>query len=187
MADFDANAGATRAAQDLQLAGAGAFGGSGAAITKSLTEGELSRARNTQLSSLLSNMFTTSAGLSSEDANRRQTASFENARLAAENDDRRLRAAQGLADLSTSMDANTRANIASQAGIGATLRGIDDARAKAPIDLLTAQLGLFGNLPLDLFRGETTTGSSDSKTKGSKTGLTLDAAASWDGSQWVAG
>jgi hypothetical protein len=70
------------------------------------------------------------------------------------------------------MDANTRANATSQAAIGATLRGIDDARAKAPIDMRTAQLGLFGNLPVELFKGETSTNSSQStgtsKTNGFK-------------------
>jgi hypothetical protein len=186
MADFDANAGATRAAQDLELAGAGAFGGSGAAITKSLTEGELSRARNTQLSKLLSDMFTTSAGLSGEDANRRQSASFENARLSAENDDRRMRAAQGLTDLSSAWDANMRANIASQADVGGTLRGISDARAKAPASLLTAQLGLFGDLPVELFRGETSAGNTQSTGTSTKTGFSVDAAGTWNGSGFSA-
>lgn len=95
MADFDADAGRTRAAQELQLAGAGAFGGSGAALTKSLTEAELARSRSTQMAGLLSNMFTASAGLAADDANRRQSASFENARLQSDAEDRRMRAAQG--------------------------------------------------------------------------------------------
>lgn len=175
MADFDASAGATRAAQDLELVGAGAFGGSGAAITKSLTEGELSRARNTQISKLLSDMFTSSAGLASEDAARRQSASFENARLQAENDDRRMRAAQGLADLSAAWDANMRANIATQADVGGKLREIADARAKAPASLLTAELGLFGQLPVELFRGETSNGTTRSIGSSRSTGLNFEA------------
>ncbi|MFN9926772.1 MAG: hypothetical protein ACK53I_07520, partial [Phenylobacterium sp.] len=40
-ADLDAHAGRTRARQELELAGAGAFGGSGAALTRSFTDGEL--------------------------------------------------------------------------------------------------------------------------------------------------
>jgi hypothetical protein len=112
--------------------------------------------------------------LSADDANRRQSGSFNNAQLRAENDDRRMRAAQGLADLSSSMDANTRANAASQAAIGGTLRGIDDARAKAPIDLRTAQLGLFSNLPVELFKGETSTSSSQS------TGTSKTSGFHWD-------
>lgn len=76
------------------------------------------------------------------------------------------------------MDANTRANVAAQAEMGGTLRGVDDARARAPIDLLTAQLGLFGNLPLELFRGETTnseTNSTGSQTRrGTNWGLSVD-------------
>jgi len=82
MADFDASAGRTRAQQDLDLAGQGAFGGSGAALARSLTEGELARGRNSQLAGLLSNMFTTSAGLAGQDADRRQAAGLANAQLA---------------------------------------------------------------------------------------------------------
>jgi hypothetical protein len=80
-----------------------------------------------------------------------------------------------------------RANIASQADIGGTLRGIADARAKAPVDLLTAQLGLFGDLPLELFRGETSSGNTQSTGTSKKTGFTADAGASWNGSSWGAG
>lgn len=162
MADFDADAGRTRAAQELQLAGAGAFGGSGAALTKSLTESELARARSTQISGLLSNMFTTSAGLSADDANRRQSASFENARLQGEAEDRRMRAAQGLADISATYDANSRANIATQADLGATLRELENARAAAGLNKEQQIAGLLSGLPLSLFRGEATTGNSTS-------------------------
>jgi len=82
MADFDFDAGRTRAAQDLSLAGEGAFSGSGAALTRSQTEGELARARSSQLAKLLSDMFTTSAGMSGQDADRRQQVSLANAQLA---------------------------------------------------------------------------------------------------------
>jgi hypothetical protein len=177
MADFDADAGRTRAAQDLQLAGAGAFGGSGAALTKSLTEGELARARSTQLSGLLSNMFTTSAGLSAGDADRRQSASFENARLQGEADDRRMRAAEGLAGLSAAFDANNRANITTQAELGAKQRGLENARALAPVTQQKELESLLTGLPLELFRGETTSGTSTSTgtSKTSGFGFGLDA------------
>ena len=49
-ADFDAHAGQVRAQQALDLAGSGAFGGSGAALTQSMTEGELARGRASTLS-----------------------------------------------------------------------------------------------------------------------------------------
>src|SRR5204863_7838261 len=44
-ADLDARAGQVRAQQSLDLAGSGAFGGSGAALTQSMSEGESARAR----------------------------------------------------------------------------------------------------------------------------------------------
>jgi hypothetical protein len=82
MDDYDAEAGRRRAAQDLELAGQGAFGGSGAALTRSLTEGELARGRNSRLAGLLDQMFAQGAGLASGDADRRQQASTAAAQLA---------------------------------------------------------------------------------------------------------
>jgi hypothetical protein len=148
-ADFDAEAGRTRAAQDLALAGQGAFGGSGAALTKSLTEGELARARNTQVSKLLSDMFTTSAGLSSQDADRRQQASLANAQLAQQNN-------QFQAQYALDRDANDRANYAGQAALGQQLRGVDQATRLAPVTALGQQVDMFSGLPLSLFQGTTT-------------------------------
>lgn len=148
-ADFDADAGRTRAAQDLALAGQGAFGGSGAALTKSLTEGELARARNTQMSGLLQDMFKTSAGLSSQDADRRQQASLANAQIAQQNNEFQARYA-------LDRDANDRANYAGQAAIGQQLRGVDQATRQAPITTLGQQVDMFSGLPLSLFQGNTT-------------------------------
>jgi hypothetical protein len=82
MDDYDAEAGRRRAAQDLDLAGQGAFGGSGAALTRSLTEGELARGRNSRLAGLLDQMFAQGASLSAGDADRRQQASTAAAQLA---------------------------------------------------------------------------------------------------------
>jgi hypothetical protein len=79
LADLDADASRTRAQQDLDLAGSGAFGGSGAALTRSMTEGELARARASTLGGLLNNMFTTSAGMAEADAGRRQQTSLAQA------------------------------------------------------------------------------------------------------------
>lgn len=60
--DLDAQAGQVRAQQALDLAGSGAFGGSGAALTQSMTEGELARARATTLSGLRSHAYDTALG-----------------------------------------------------------------------------------------------------------------------------
>jgi hypothetical protein len=81
MGDYDAEAGRRRAAQDLELAGQGAFGGSGPALTRSLTEGELARGRNSRLAGLLDQMFAQGASLSAGDADRRQQASTAAAQL----------------------------------------------------------------------------------------------------------
>lgn len=159
MADFDADAGRTRAAQDLTLAGQSAFGGSGAALSRSLTEGELARARNSQYSKLLSDLFTTSAGLASQDADRRQQAALANAQM--EMQDRQARA-----QLALDRDSAARANAGAQATVGAQLREADQAMRSAPLTQLKNQLEMFSGLPLQLFHGQNvnSTGTSTSKT-----------------------
>ena len=82
LADFDYGAGQTRAQQDLDLAGSGAFGGSGAALTRSMTEDALARGRATTSANLLDQMFQRGAALSADDANRRQQVSLANAAAA---------------------------------------------------------------------------------------------------------
>jgi len=168
MSDFDANAGRTRAMQDLDLAGSGAFGGSGAAISKSLTEGELARARSSELSGLLSSMFNTSAGLSAGDADRRQSASATNANL-----DLQTRAQK--AALGFGRDESERANIATQAGIGDALRGIDTENKQAPFNLQDWLAQNLAGLNPALFTGQSETGSS--KTTGKSKGTSLSAEA----------
>lgn len=82
LADFDYGAGQTRAQQDLDLAGAGAFGGSGAALTRSMTEDALARGRAATSATLLDQMFQRGTALSTDDANRRQQVSLANAAAA---------------------------------------------------------------------------------------------------------
>lgn len=168
MTDFDANAGRTRAMQDLDLAGSGAFGGSGAAITKSLTEGELARARGSELSGLLAEMFNTSTGLSNSDAARRQAANEANASL-----DMQTRAQK--AQLGFGRDESERANIATQAGIGEMLRGIDTEQRRAPFDLQDWLAQNLASLNPALFTGQSETGSS--KTTGKSKGTSIGASA----------
>ena len=74
LADFDFGAGATRAQQALDEARSGAFGGSGAAITRSLTEGDLARGRAATSAQLRDQMFTRATGLSATDAAARNRA-----------------------------------------------------------------------------------------------------------------
>lgn len=167
MADFDADVGRTRASQELALAGSGAFGGSGAALTQSMTESELSRARGAQLSKLLSDMFTTSAGFASQDADRRQQASLANAQIALQD-----RSARG--QLALQRDDAARANVAAQAALGQQLRGVDQATRNAPLSLLGSQIDMFSGLPLQLFQGNSASSTGTSKGKTTQTPSLLD-------------
>lgn len=145
MADFDAEAGKTRLAQDLALAGSGAFGGSGASLARSLTEGELARARNTQLSGLLDQMFTRGATLSNNDADRRQAAATVNAQLEAGNRDQLLAA------------------LRLQGERGDALRQAEYERAQAPLNLASWEAAIQAGLPLSLFSGQTSNSHSTEK------------------------
>lgn len=157
LADFDFGAGQTRAQQDLDMAGAGAFGGSGAALTKSMTEDALTRGRASTAATLYDQMFNTGASLSNQDAGRRQSASEANAQL--------MRQKLGLdADLQFGRDANERANIASQAGAGAIEREVDQQGRMAPYTALGAESSLLSSLPLNLFQGQTSNSTATSKT-----------------------
>ncbi|MFN7264462.1 MAG: hypothetical protein ACK5T5_05965 [Phenylobacterium sp.] len=178
MGDYDAEAGRRRAAQDLELAGQGAFGGSGAALTRSLTEGELARGRNSRLAGLLDQMFAQGASLSAGDADRRQQASTAAAQLAQARDLERARLSQAqdatrmqdalaraqlgqegeLARQRLGLDeaASRRADAESQARIGAQARAVEQARLSAPEQALARRIEMFSGLPLGLFQGSVT-------------------------------
>jgi hypothetical protein len=82
LADYDFGAGQTRAGQALDEARSGAFGGSGAAITRALTEDSLTRGRGTLSAGLRDTAFTRGAGLSATDAGFRNQAAAANAAAA---------------------------------------------------------------------------------------------------------
>ncbi len=163
IADFDADAGRTRANQTLQMARQGAFGGSGAALTRSLTEGELARARNAQLSKSLADMFNTGAALSNQDSDRRQQAALSNAQLAQQHN-------QWLGQLASDRLANERANLTTQAALGQQMRAAEQTYREAPLTALAKQVDMFSGLPLSLFHGQMTdtqgSSSSTQKTSG---------------------
>lgn len=167
LADYDYSAGATRAAQDLELTGSNAFNGSGSGITRSMTERQLNQARGTLSANLLKDMFTTSAGLASQDAERRQQASLANAQMA-------LQDRQARAQLALDRDGGLRSNVAAQAALGAQLRGTDQAMRNAPITQLGTQIDMFSGLPLQLFQGQNTTSTGTSNTKSTQTPSLLD-------------
>lgn len=163
-ADLDANAGQVRAKQALDLAGSGAFGGSGAALTQSMTEGELARARATTLSGLKSQGYNTALTAAAGDADRATQARIANAQIALQDQGQKsnlqlqgqqqqLAAGNQMANIGSAWDANQRANVATQADVGSTLRGIDQDQRQAPVTSTQQIVALLGGLPINLFTG----------------------------------
>jgi hypothetical protein len=180
-ADLDAHDGQVRAQQALDLAGAGAFGGSGSALTQSMTEGELSRARASALGGLRSQGYQTALGAAAGDADRATQARIANAQTALQDrgqkvgfgfqgQQQQLQAASQLAGISSANDANLRDNIATQAGLGDTFRGIDQEQRQAPVTSTQQIVAMLNGLPINLFVGQNEVGASTSdttsKTKG---------------------
>ena len=179
LAGFDQNAGMTQAQQALDLARSGAFGGSGAAITQSMTNQGLAMARAQQEAGLRDQAFNTGANLSNMDANRFQEANMQNAQMEAQakalnanlayqtqaqNAANALQGRGQTADMLMSGNANDRANVQLQAGLGGDMRAIEQSRLNAPIDLLNTQVSLNAGIPANLFKGGTTNSTGTSKT-----------------------
>jgi hypothetical protein len=139
-ADLDANAGQVRAQQDLDLAGSGAFGGSGAALTRSMTEGELSRARASSLSGLRSQAYQSALGAASGDADRATQARIANAQTA-------------LQDAAQKVNWDMQA-INTLGQLGGTLRGVDQEQRRAPVTSTQQIVAMLQGLPISLFTGE---------------------------------
>ncbi|WP_430425604.1 hypothetical protein [Phenylobacterium sp.] len=161
-AEFDAHAGQVRAQQALDLAGAGAFGGSGAALTQSMTEGELARGRASTLSGLRSRAFESALSAAAGDADRATQARISNANTALQDQAQKvgfgfqarglqMNAANQLGALATGLDANRRANIDARAAQGGVLRGIDQAQRDAPFTSVERIVASLNGLPLSLF------------------------------------
>lgn len=170
-ADFDANAGQVRAQQALDLAGAGAFGGSGAALTQSMTEGELARGRATTLSGLRSRGYEQALGAAAGDADRATQARIANAQTALQDRAQKVGFGFQAQNQLLAADANQRENLGLQAQIGAGQREIDQQIRQAPITHGQQVVAMLNGLPLSLFTGqqqaETESSSGTSKTKSS--------------------
>jgi hypothetical protein len=170
-ADLDHQAGLTRASDDLALAGSGAFGGSGAALTKAATEEGLARARASTLAGLRSAGFTQALGAAQQDAGRQQGANDVNAQFRGQGQDRTLTAAKQIADIASQFGGEQRANLATQNSIGQSFQDFLNNRAQAPLNLAAWRNS---NLPaiLSQFLGRDTTGtnSSTGNTVGSTSG-----------------
>jgi hypothetical protein len=171
-ADLSANEGNVRAKQALDLAGSGAFGGSGAALTQSMTEGELARARASTLGNIRSQGFSQALGAAQQDASREQAAREATAGFAAGQLDRRLGAGAQLGALSSQYSADQRANAGTMADLGERQRQIQIENQMSPIDLLKTRIALFSGLPLDMFGGQATNGVTNTTgtTRGTATG-----------------
>lgn len=163
-ADLDANDGRVRARQALDLAGSGAFGGSGAALTQSATEGELSRARATSLGNLRSQGYSQALG-----------AATSQAQLQQQQQSQRLAAAAQIAGIAGEYGANQRANVATQMAAGDGLRNIVQQQAQAPVTNAQQIVAMLNGLPISLFTGQQSDGTSTSATKGQVTTIHADA------------
>lgn len=150
LADYDEDAGRQIAAADLNLANNNAWGGSGAAIEKSMLGGQLARGRAATQGGLLQSMFDKAMGLSSEDANRYQQASVANAQLAEAAAARKIQAGGQLAGLRSQ-------EIGQQLSLGDYLRQMEQQRLQAPITLAQQQSGILGGLPLGNWTGQNRT------------------------------
>jgi len=159
-ADLDANDGRVRAQQALDLAGSGAFGGSGAALTQSATEGELARARATTLGTLRSQGYAQALG-----------GATSQAQLQQQQENQRLAAAQQMANIAGQYGANQRANIATQTATGDDLRNVAQQQAQAPVTSTAQIVAMLSGLPINLFTGQTSDGTSNTMQKGQVTGV----------------
>lgn len=179
LAQYDKNAGQTRAQDALDMAGSGALGGSGAAITNSLTNQNLAMGRNTAVSGLYDQAFNTGAGLSNEDAGRQQEMAIQNLGAtnqaaqfgaSAANDAAQFNAganntqsqfnAQQLADQQTRQMAATQ----QLAALGGQQQQTTQNQLSAPISLLGTQVSLLGGQPLNMFVGQNQTGTGTTTT-----------------------
>lgn len=185
-ADLDAHDGHVRAQQALDLAGSGAFGGSGAALTQSMTEGELARARATSLSGLRSQAYGTALTAASGDADRATQARVANAQTALQDraqkvgfgfqgQQQQLAAGAQIGSLAGAYAATQRANIQTQGDMGATLRGIDQEQRQAPVTSSQQIVAMLSGLPINLFTGQQTDATGSAASKGKNTTVSAEA------------
>lgn len=62
--------------------------------------------------------------------------------------------------MGANQDANERADIQSILDVGNTLYDVENARARAPLDVTSALASMTGSMPYNLFTGQTTTSKS---------------------------
>ena len=180
-ADFDAHSGQVRAQQALDLAGSGAFGGSGASLTASGTEGELARARGSLLSGLRSRGFETALGAASGDAERATQARIANGQMRLQDQAQKVGFGfRGQDDLRAQKD-DLRSDASTQAALGNALRDIDQEQRAAPVTNARQIVAMLSGLPISLFTGQTEQGTSDESGTVKTKGVTVTASGSYKG------
>ena len=180
-ADFDAHSGQVRAQQALDLAGSGAFGGSGAALTVSGTAGELARARGSLLSGLRSRGYETALGAASGDAERATQARIANGQMRLQDQAQKVGFGFQAEDGLRAWKADQRSDASTQAALGNTLRDIDQAQRAAPVTNTQQIVAMLSGLPISLFTGQTEQGTSTEAGTSKTKGVTVSAGGSYKG------
>lgn len=160
LASYDKQAGTTRAQAQADMAKADAFNSSRAGIGYSELLGNLDLGRNLQESSLRTDAFNTGAQLSAQDKAKMLEASMAQAEMNLAKQNQGLSIASLLAGMGANQDANERADIQSILDVGNTLYDVENARARAPLDVTSALASMTGSMPYNLFTGQTTTSKS---------------------------
>lgn len=165
-ADFDFEAGRQRGQANLDLANDATFGGSSGALYKSALEGEIGRGRSALGVDLRTAGWDRAMQGAIQQAALDTQRNLANANFGESALNRRLQAG-------TALDANDRANVQAQFGLGEAERQIANEKAQAPIDLILQQVAAMSGLPLDLLRGSTSTGTMTGTTKSKSSGAGL--------------
>jgi len=155
LADYDKNAGYTRAQNQLSLANDDTFGGSGGAIQTAISNDNIDRGRASLDAGLRDQAFTAGAGLANDDANRAQAGQQESAADT-------LAAGQGLTANAAGQNVAENTNIDTQSSIGQILQALAQAHASAPLATAGALDSMWAGLPTGLFHGTTANGTSNS-------------------------
>ncbi len=155
LADFDQNAGMTRASQQAAAAQSGAFGGSRNAITQSLTEGELARARASTDANIRSQGFQLANNFGMQDAAMGNQMYQFNAGQQDNADNRALAASALLGQQADNIGAGTRADLETLSSLGGDQRDVEQAQVSAPLQQLLLEGQLLGMTPYQALVGQT--------------------------------
>lgn len=174
LANFDQNAGLQRAQQQLDYAGNGAFGGSGAQLGQSLLAGQQGLARGQLESGLRSNAFNTAAGYGLQDASNANNVNVANANLGQQNKAQELSGlTSGLglqqaagAQLGALQSGYTGNQIAANQNLqnaGNNIYGVASTWNGAPLAVNSLLSSAFGSLPNNLTQGYDTRGTNNTQ------------------------